>query len=276
MILYLYALADGLDDVSGVTGVQNEELVLLQLPEAICVAGWMLHAPSLTRESLAAQDRVVRALHARAAALLPMRFGAAMPDAAAVERALHIQGTGLRARLTAVRGREQMTIRVLGARGARGASGTSATGTGAASATSASGAGAIGAAGGTLAGGLPAEAASGLPAEAAVAAKAGDTAAKAGTRYLQARAAMASPPELAPLLDALKPLQRATRVQASRHPGVIATVYQLVERGSGEQYRTAAEAAASQLHGITIRVSGPAPASAFATTSASRAAPDPD
>lgn len=218
MILYLYALADGLDDVSGLAGVHDETLVIVSLPEAIAVGGWMPEAPAVTRESLASQDRLVRQLHARAAGLLPMRYGAAVSDVEAAARAVHALGAGLRDRLERVRARDQMTLRITGA---------------------------------GVAGGVEApEGAEGPEG--------------AGTRYLRARAALAVPPEIAPLLEALKPLQRVTRVERGRHANVLATVYQLIDKGSAEVYWRAAEDAAATRPSLTIRISGPSPAYAFA------------
>jgi Gas vesicle synthesis protein GvpL/GvpF len=224
MILYVYALADGLDDVSGLAGVQNEALVLVPLPEVIAVCGWVAQAPAVSRDSLTAQDELVRALHARAAALLPLRFGAAVSDVDAAARAVHALGTGVRERLDRVRGRDQMTLRILGRHVER-----SETTEGAESAESAEGADG------------------------------------AGTRYLKSRAALAVPPAIAPLLDALKPFQRMTRVERGRHPDVVATVYQLIDRGSAEGYRQAAADASANVPALTVRISGPSPAYAFAT-----------
>jgi hypothetical protein len=86
-----------------------------------------------------------------------------------------------------------------------------------------------------------------------------------GTEYLLARAARAVPAEVAPLLSALERLQRATRVEAGATPGVIATVYQLVDRGSSDEYHEVVRAAAAA-SSVSVRVSGPSPCYAFAAT----------
>jgi hypothetical protein len=75
------------------------------------------------------------------------------------------------------------------------------------------------------------------------------------------------PPAIAPLLDALKPFQRVTRVERGRHAGVVATVYQLIDKGTADAYRRAAADAAATLPAVTVRISGPAPAYAFAAPS---------
>jgi hypothetical protein len=82
------------------------------------------------------------------------------------------------------------------------------------------------------------------------------------------RNALPTPREVAPLMTAVGDLQRATRIDRGRHPGVVATVYQLVDRGSSDQYRQRVEMAAATSADLTVRVSGPAPAYAFATLSA--------
>jgi hypothetical protein len=227
MLLYLYALADDLTNVSGLSGLELEPLVLVSLGGAVAVGGWMQRAPSVDRNTLIAQDRLVRELHSRAGALLPMRFGSCTGDADALARSVETLSPDVRRRLDLVRGRDQMTIRALGAADA-------------AATTTATGAS-------TIADEY------GLP-----------DMAGPGTRYLAARAIRAIPPALAPLLDALKPLQRATRVEAGRHAGLIGTIYQLVDRGSSDAYRRAIDEAARHSPSLTLRVTGPSPAYAFA------------
>ena len=49
MILYLYAVVDGLEDVAGVAGVADEPLALLSLHDTVVVGGWMAAAPAVDR-----------------------------------------------------------------------------------------------------------------------------------------------------------------------------------------------------------------------------------
>ena len=86
----------------------------------------------------------------------------------------------------------------------------------------------------------------------------------AGARYLAERAAKQIPPEVGPLLDALRDLQRATRVERGQHRDVVATIYQLIDRGSHETYRERIRSVADREANLTVRVSGPSPAYAFA------------
>ena len=215
MILYLYAVADGLENVAGMTGIRVEPLTTLTLDEITVVAGWMPEVPTVDREHLASQDGVVRALHARAASLLPMRFGSTFPTVDAAARAVSTRQSDLKERLERARGRDQMTLRIIGA-----------------------------------------------PRETRPLSASPPTA-MSGTDYLSARAANATPPDLAPLLDALKSLQHGTRVEAGRHPELVATVYQLIDRGSAQDYRAAVERVRGSLGGWAVRVTGPSPCYAF-------------
>jgi hypothetical protein len=112
VILYLYAIAEGLGDVSGIAGIGGEALELATFDSLTVVTGQLAASPSVDRDTLASQDRVVRALHDRAAALLPMRFGAAFGSTDDAAHAIRTQASGLRERITAVTRREQMTLRI--------------------------------------------------------------------------------------------------------------------------------------------------------------------
>lgn len=221
MILYLYALADHRFEVRGITGVEGEPLELLETPSALIAAGWLARAPVLDHDTLAAQDLVVRALHERAEALLPMRFGAVMPDTDAARRALDVIHAILPDRFELVRGREQMTLRVLedrdeGREGSEGHEG-------------------------------------------------GEGIEGPGTRYLLGRAGRTPPRGVVPLLDALRPVAHATRVEPGRIVGVLATVYQLIDKGSAAAYSQAVASAAARHAALSVRITGPAPPYAFAT-----------
>jgi len=238
-MLYLYAIADGLDRVHDVGGADGELLTIHTLEGMQVVAGERAAAPAIDAQALRTQDTVVRMLHARSAALLPMRFGASFGSRADLDRAMTLRAPTLRERLEGVRGREQMTLRVLGAIGASGATG------------------AAGAAG---AEDLSAVAPPGAGVHATGARRASSA---QGAAYLRERAARRVPREVLPLLEALKPWPRATRVEAGRSPGVVATVYQLIDRGSSAEYEAAVKSAAGALPGLSIRVTGPAPCYAF-------------
>lgn len=226
MTLYLYAIADAPLDLAGLTGLQDESLRAIGFSKLIVIAGSADGAAAVTRDTLARQDRLVRALHDRSRALLPMRFGATAAGEAALARSIETRARTLAAQLDVVRDREQMTLRITGAAGAAGAAG---------------GPGGTGGAGGTGRTGR--------------AGKAGGS----GAAYLKARQRRAVPAEIRPVLEALAPLVRATRVQEGRQPGVIATVYQLIDRGASAAYLQAIPT----VPGLHIRTSGPSPAYAF-------------
>jgi hypothetical protein len=104
----------------------------------------------------------------------------------------------------------------------------------------------------------------GLPVErsAKVGARPGATG-STGREYLERRAAEQTPPEIVPLLGALSQIQRATRVERGRTPDVIATVYQLIDRGRAGEYLDIATAAARRIEGVSVRITGPSPCYAF-------------
>jgi hypothetical protein len=234
VILYLYAIAVDLESIDGLSGIRDEALQRLGLEDVDVVGGEIEAAPVVAASALERQDEVVRRLHARAGALLPMRFGAAFESEGEMRRVLALRLPTLRQRLASVTNGEQMALRILGTPGDQvrpGAAGCDQVRPGAAGAAGAPGApGAAGA---------------------------------AGAEYLRARAARAVPPGIASLLDALKPLARETRVEPGKASGVIATVYQLIDRGTSAEYAAAVKAVAGARPDLSIRVTGPAPCYAF-------------
>ncbi len=83
-----------------------------------------------------------------------------------------------------------------------------------------------------------------------------------GTRYLEDRRRARHLPELDPLRTALASLTRAERVERHSEPGLLASVYHLIDRGSAQAYLRAVDA--TRLEGFRILVSGPWPAWSFA------------
>ena len=80
MRLYIYAIASGFAESNGLAGVAGEPLVVVPARDIVAVCGWIARTPGVDRETLTAQDRIVRTLHARSEALLPMRFGTNVAD----------------------------------------------------------------------------------------------------------------------------------------------------------------------------------------------------
>jgi hypothetical protein len=133
-MLYVYAVAADLGDVTDLTGVQGEPLMLIPVVDAVAVAGAVDAQPPLDAPALKAQDALVRQLHDRAGALLPMRFGTTARDADALGRSLEaLRDIGNK--LAAVRTCEQMTLRVVSVEGAGGAERAERAGTAATSGT---------------------------------------------------------------------------------------------------------------------------------------------
>jgi hypothetical protein len=88
------------------------------------------------------------------------------------------------------------------------------------------------------------------------------TAAGAGTRYLEERRRARKVPELDPLRLALQAFIRAERLERHSEPGLLASVYHLIDRGASAEYQRIAERVA--LEGLRLLVSGPWPAWSFA------------
>jgi hypothetical protein len=160
----------------------------------------------LSEAALRAHEAVVRSIAGRAQACLPARFGSSADSEAALRTSLEQRGDELRQALELVRGREQMTLRVLGER--------------------------------------------------AVAAPA------SGTQYLEQRLKLVRLPELDPLREALKPFVRAEKLEPHDQPGLLASVYHLIDRGSSADYTRALEAV--ELFELRVKPSGPWPAWSFA------------
>jgi hypothetical protein len=73
-----------------------------------------------------------------------------------------------------------------------------------------------------------------------------------------------TPVEVLPLIHGLAGIQRATRVEPGRTPDVIATVYQLIDRGRSAEYASKASALAAEMSALKVRITGPSPCYAFA------------
>jgi hypothetical protein len=110
--LYVYAVADRGARLEG-TGLAGEPLEVVEGGDVAAVVGRMGTAPAVGEEALRAHDAVVRAIAARAPAVLPARFGSVARDDGEVRAALDEAAAAYRGALDLVRGREQMTLRVL-------------------------------------------------------------------------------------------------------------------------------------------------------------------
>lgn len=216
MRLYVYALADADLATTGLCGISGEPLEVVTLQDAVGIVGRMTEAKTPTREALQSQDALVRALHERTSALLPVRFGTTVADAAALHDHPTLQHARLTQALDRVRAREQMTVRIVTNRPVPTVSHRESTSTG------------------------------------------------RGRQYLEGRASEHRlPTEAVEVVSAVRALVREERTERGRVQGMLATVYHLIDRGRGADYRAAMEARASLLTALSIGVAGPSPAYAF-------------
>jgi len=203
-VIGLYAIAQGAP--AGSIGAAGEPLRVLELPGMELVCGDP--APPLSADALRAHEAAVRRIADRSQACLPARFGAGAGSDDELRALVEARAALLLEALGLVRGREQMTLRVLGS-----------------TARAPSGAG-------------------------------------PGTRYLEERRRASTLPELDPLRSALSGLVRAEQVEPHEQPGLLASVYHLIDRGAADGYRRRVESSA--LEGLRLTVSGPWPAWSFA------------
>jgi hypothetical protein len=227
--LYVYAIIDAPVELNDLIGVTHEPLSLLRGPECWLAIGWIAPpVPSPTAALLRTQDALVRTLATRVEALLPLRFGTAFENETALHlRLAHFTAARIRNALSRVRGREQMTLRVFQ---------------------------------------TPQP-----PPPAAPSASASPTTPTSpgpgpGTSYLAQRAAALATelsPLLQPLREALADVVREELLDTAHRPPLIGSAFHLIARGDTDRYR-AAMSACPPPPGITLHVTGPSPAYAFA------------
>jgi hypothetical protein len=113
-VIYLYAIAEELDDLPEVLGVDGAPLVHGSAAGLDLVLsehdGGEVDA---SEEAVLAHARVVEALVARSAALLPARFGRGFRDPDALREAIEGRAASLREALAQVRGCVEVGVRVL-------------------------------------------------------------------------------------------------------------------------------------------------------------------
>ncbi len=114
MTVYLYALVDG--EPSGLLGegLAGEPLRQIRCGGFAAVVGDLAKKPEPDRDTLQAQDAVVRRLAELFTALLPARFGEAFADETVLRDRIAGQASGIAESLALVRGCVQMTLRVFG------------------------------------------------------------------------------------------------------------------------------------------------------------------
>lgn len=207
-----------------VRGAADERLTRVTAGHLAAIVGRLPRAPAPTRANLHRYHALQMRLFERLTAVLPARFGTSVADMEEVRFVLDSRQSPLREALRLVRGRAQMTVRIVVARGGEDS--------GAATAAQPRGDHA--------------------------------SPAGSGLEYLRARAAAAARarrvPEFEPFRSSVQRWVRAERVE--RRADVL-TIYHLVPRGSAAAYRQALERAGARA-GVSLLVTGPFPAFAFA------------
>ncbi len=232
--LYVYAIGDAPFRVDDVIGLTHAALSLVRGPSCWLAVEDLDQLPQASAATLTAQDAIVRTLAARADPLLPLRFGTSFVDETALRASLDRFGVEMmRAAFARVRGRDQMTLRAFQrASASRPERGSTRESTGAAAGSAAR----------TSAG------------------------AGAGTAYLTQRAAVlrtSLPTALESLRDALAAIVCDEIAEPKQRPPLIGSMYHLIARGDADRYR-AIVTAWPRPDDVTLHVSGPSPAYAFA------------
>ena len=94
-------------------GLARERLRALRVGRIIAIVGDLRRVPSPDEPTLRRFDRVIRQLFLSAPALLPARFGTCFGTADELTTVLRLRQPSLRRALRRVRGRAQMTVRVI-------------------------------------------------------------------------------------------------------------------------------------------------------------------
>jgi len=206
----------------------GERLRAIAFDGVMAIVGDVPRRPAASTRNLRQYAAVVESIAARMPAVLPARFGTTFDDVAELTVVLQSRGATMRQRLRAVRGRTQMTIRLV----SESESGD---------ASRASRSHAAGRARVRL-----------------------EHRATQGTQYLRQRLAVLRTarevPELAPIRPAIRRFVKDERVERR---GDVATIHHLIPRAMVERYRAAVERTAAESD-VRLAVSGPFAPYAFA------------
>ncbi|MBX5483066.1 MAG: GvpL/GvpF family gas vesicle protein [Myxococcaceae bacterium] len=115
-MLVVYALVDGLKAPPRVRALGKGPLRLVRAGGFTVLVSEVPEGTSLDAglEALRRYDHIVRAAHRKAEALLPFRFGTTTDSVRTLASSLRPRGRALRQALRRVRGREQLTLRLIG------------------------------------------------------------------------------------------------------------------------------------------------------------------
>jgi hypothetical protein len=243
----VYALITSSPSRVAGTGVVGERLRAVTAGRVTAVVGELPRALRPTIGNLRRYALVIDSVRARVPSILPARFGTVMTDVDELSLALRSRQDTLRRRLASVRGRVQMTLRVV--------------------------------LGSDSSAALVLESDSGAASHASQTRDPSRNASQTrkepppisftnattrGTRFLQQRAASAARASEIPGFDPIRAAaKRWIREERIEKRAGVATVNHLVPRGSATAYRAAIERAAERA-GIRMIVSGPHAPYAFA------------
>jgi Gas vesicle synthesis protein GvpL/GvpF len=206
----------------------GERLRPIAFDGVMALVGDVRRRPAASTRNLRQYAAVVESIAARIPAVLPARFGTTFDDVAELMLVLRSRGATLRQRLHAVRGRTQMTIRLV----SESKSGD---------ASRASRRHAAGRARVRL-----------------------EHRATQGTLYLQQRLAVLRTAREVPELAAVQPaIRRFVKDERVERRGDVASVHHLIPRAMVERYRAAVERTAAESD-VRLAVSGPFAPYAFA------------
>jgi hypothetical protein len=205
----------------------GERLRAIPCDGVMAIVGDVRRRPAASTRNLRQYAAVVESIAARMPAVLPARFGTTFDDVAELSLVLRSRGATMRQRLRAVRGRTQMTIRLLGSDPASG----------------------------PFRGQTPVMSRTGVRPR---------NKSTQGTQYLRQRLAVLRTAREVPALVPIRPaIRRFVKDERVERRGDVATIHHLIPRAMVERYRAAVErtAAASD---VRLVVSGPFAPYAFA------------
>lgn len=227
MILCVYALVSPSRRVQRLTGIAGERLRAIPFDGGVAVVGAVTRKPAASTRNLRQYAAIVESLAARVPAIVPARFGTTFDDLTELTFVLQSRAAALRQRLRAVRGRTQMTLRVVGSDPGDPSYG----------------------------GQTPVTSRTGVRPR---------NKSTQGTQYLRQRLevlrTVREMPELAPIRPALRRFVKDERVERR---GDVATVHHLIPRAMAERYRAAVERGATE-SGVRLAITGPFAPYAFA------------
>ncbi len=226
--LYIYAVLSERPTIGTRRGVANEPLRIVSAAGLAVAVGTIEAPPPVALPELRRHDATVRALAARVAALVPMRFGQIVPNADALRECVERSSARLSRLLEETAGSEQWTIRLFRAGAGQDSS---------------------------------------RPRPEDVGGAASPAAIGPGTRYLHERAndrrrAQAVPASLAPVLEPLSAVVSAERLENTETGPVRTSVYHLVRTALRDDYLARFHAAKRDL-ASSLSVTGPWPPYAF-------------